>query len=34
MPAKVGGSVPATFTIYWNGGYAWQYESTLTRVSK
>jgi putative hemolysin len=31
VPAKVGGSVPATFTIY-DGGYAWQYKSTLTWV--
>ena len=33
MPAKVGGSVPATFTIYWRDT-AWQYESTLTWVRK
>jgi putative hemolysin len=33
VPAEVGGSVPATFTIY-DGGYAWEYRSTLTWVSK
>ena len=29
VPAKVGGSVPATFTIY-DDRYAWEYKSTLT----
>jgi hypothetical protein len=33
LPAKVGASVPATFTIY-DGGYAWKYKSKLTWVSK
>lgn len=33
VPAKVGDSVPATFTIY-DGRYAWKYKSTLTWVSK
>jgi hypothetical protein len=33
MPAKVGGSVPATFTIY-DKGTSWQYKSTLTWVKK
>ena len=32
VPAKVGASVPVTFTIYWKGG-VFQYEATLTRVS-
>jgi hypothetical protein len=31
LPSKVGGSVPATFTIY-DGGFAWEYKATLTWV--
>ena len=33
IPTKVGGSVPATFSIY-DSGYAWQYDAKLTWVSK
>jgi putative hemolysin len=31
VPAKIGGSVPATLTIY-DGDYSWKYPSTLTWV--
>jgi len=33
IPAKVGASVPATFTIY-DSGYTWQYEAKLTWASR
>jgi hypothetical protein len=33
IPTKVGGSVPATFSIY-DSGYAWQYDAKLTWVSR
>lgn len=33
VPAKVDGSVPATFTIH-DGRYDWKYPSTLTWVTK
>jgi hypothetical protein len=29
VPAKVGGSVPATFTVY-DGGFGWEHKSRRT----